>query len=112
MNVCRVCGNKLLHIINGQYNCPDDVYRSGLDHVYSLFLGANEKLESEEITVYEINNNIGYYIAVNYECNQTWFATIESHGFRNSHRTNSVFSLDDFDRQKFIYRFKKLSILR
>lgn len=107
MNVCRVCGNKLLRVIRGQFLC-----KVGSDHKHYLFLDANGKLESEEITVYEINNNIGYYIAVNYECNQTWFATIESHGFRNSHRTNSVFSLDDFDRQKFIDRFKKLLILR
>jgi hypothetical protein len=107
MNVCRVCGNKLLRVIRGQFTC-----RVGSDHKHYVFLNANGKLESEEITVYEINNNIGYYVSVSYECNQTWFATIESHGFRNSHRTNSVFSLDDFDRQKFMMNAVKLRTFR
>ena len=113
MNTCRVCDNELIHIINGQFTClNNDTHKVDLDHDYRLFLGDNKELESEELTVYDPYDNKGYYVCVDYKVSKTYFAVVIHRLFNHRYETNSLFSLDDFDGQKFIDRFKKLLILK
>jgi hypothetical protein len=89
----------------------NDTFILPADHNYSIILNDNGTLFSEEIMIYNIINSVGYLVDVNYVLCNTVFATIRENRFSHKIKQNTIYSLDNFDKEVFMKRFDKLMVL-
>jgi len=109
---CKVCNKELLLLSTNIMSCyGNDIFILPADHNYSIIINNDGTLFSEEIMVYNIKNDIGYLVDVNYELGNTVLATIRDNRFLHTIKQNTIYSLNNFDKETFINRFDKLMLL-
>jgi hypothetical protein len=65
---CKVCNRELQSLSKNVKSCGgNDIFILPADHNYSIIINDDGTLFSEEIMLYNIANNIGYLVDVNYE---------------------------------------------
>ena len=109
---CKVCNRELQSLSKNVKSCGgNDIFILPADHNYSIIINDDGTLFSEEIMVYNIENNIGYVVDVNYNDETTFLAMTTDNHFIHTIKQNTIYSLDNFDKEIFINRFDKLMVL-
>jgi hypothetical protein len=109
---CKVCNKELSALSKNLMSCAgNDIFILPADHNYSIIIKDNGALFSEEVMVYNVVNDIGYVVDVNYDDENTFFAMTKENRFIHTTKQNTIYSLDNFDKDTFIKRFDKLMVL-
>lgn len=102
---CKVCFNEIKPLSHTLYVCHN------IDHNYSISFYDNGYLYAEEISIFNINDDTGYLVNVDYEIKKTMLVRLKYKQYSDKVFIDMIFPLDNFDRNTFIDRFEKLMVL-